>query len=159
MRTVMTLMAVLVTTFTLSATAAHAADEIYRWVDENGVPHFADLPPAQFESEKVEIHKDTTVLFPQTSDQDETSASDQQGMQPSFAQQQREERSAKRREAAQKKQELAAECEQNRRRVAALEPFPRVIIEREDGSITRMDDNDRLKMLDEAKSFVASNCD
>ena len=50
-------------------------------------------------------------------------------------------------------------CKNNRERVATLEPVTRVLYEQEDGSVVRMDDNDRLEKLAESKAFIAENCD
>ena len=50
-------------------------------------------------------------------------------------------------------------CEQARVAVAKLEPMPRVMVTQADGSTIRMDDNDRLEKLGEAKKFIADNCD
>ena len=58
-----------------------------------------------------------------------------------------------------KEEEITALCDQHRRVVAQLQPMPRVIVEQEDGTVTRMDDNDRLEKLRESKTFLAENCD
>ena len=77
---------------------------------------------------------------------------------PSYAQQLRDERAQQRQEFAEQKKETDALCEQHRGRVQQLEPMTRVMYEKPDGTVTRMDDNDRLEGLNESKTFLAENC-
>lgn len=39
----------------LACASAVSAEEIFRWVDENGKTHFGDRPPASAEPEKLEL--------------------------------------------------------------------------------------------------------
>lgn len=138
----------------LSSSFVLAKEDIYRWVDKDGVVHFGNRADAAADAEAVEIKKspDSVPADPQQS-------SDPANQTPSYAQQQREERAEKKKEMAQKKAELSKECDWHRQMVAQLEPHPRVIIEQEDGTVVRMDDNDRLKHLKTSKDFIAKNCD
>jgi hypothetical protein len=54
---------------------------------------------------------------------------------------------------------VAEACEQRKEIVSKLEPSPRVMVQMPDGTVTRMDDNLRLETLEEAKSYIAANCD
>ena len=54
---------------------------------------------------------------------------------------------------------IAAGCEQRYQLVSQLEPSTRVIVEYEDGTVGRLDDNERLEMLNEAKAYIAEKCD
>jgi hypothetical protein len=155
MRIATILTAVFISTLLLSAMDAIAEDEIYRWVDENGVVHFGNRPGGQAGAEKIDIpesHISNTRPASASAQADEI-------QQPSYAQQRRDERAKIHKEAAEKEQAIAAGCEQRRQLVAQLEPSTRVMVRLEDGTVTRMDDNKRLETLGEAKAYIAENCD
>ena len=155
MRIATILMAIFISILVLSATDAIADDEIYRWVDENGVVHFGNRPDGQAGVEKVDI-PETRINSSQPA---ATTASTDTSMEPSYAQQRRDERAKKHKEAAEKEQAIAAGCAQRRQLVAQLEPSTRVMVTLEDGTVTRMDDNKRLETLAETKAYIAENCD
>ncbi len=159
MRSTIIFKAVLITTLGLIAADALAKDVVYRWVDEDGVVHYGDLPDGQANAEQVKIRKSRSVNNQASSTPAPAATSQQEEPQPSYAQQQRDERAKHRREAAEKQREIAAGCEQRRQIVARLEPSTRVMIRLEDGSVTRMDDNERLEALAEAKDYIAGKCD
>ena len=71
----------------------------------------------------------------------------------------RDERAEARREKEAEAKVTAKSCEKAREVVSQLEPSPRVNVTHEDGTVTRMDDNDRLETLGKAKAFIAGNCD
>ncbi len=155
MRNAIFLMAILIATFVIPATDAMAGDDVYRWVDENGDVHYSDKSPEQIKAEIVEIQ-----TAPDPANQPvANSAAVTSPQQPSAAQQQREERALKRKESASKQQALEASCKQRREYVSQLEPSTRVMVRAEDGEVYRLDDNERLKALDEAKSYISANCD
>ncbi len=148
--------AVLIATLVLSATQTVAEEQIYRWVDKDVVVHFHPRPEGHADAEVVNLNKapgndpqsDPESLSPYASDP-----------QPSYAQKQRDERKQGRKEAAEKQKEMDVLCKNNRDRVATLEPVTRVMYKQEDGTVIRMDDNDRLEKLAESKAFIAENCD
>jgi hypothetical protein len=155
MRIATILMAIFISILMLSATDAIADDEIYRWVDENGVVHFGNRPDGQAGVEKVDIPEARI----NSSQPAATTASGDTSPEPSYAQQRRDERAEIRKEAAEKEQAIAAGCAQRRQLVAQLEPSTRVMVRLEDGTVTRMDDNKRLETLAEAKAYIAEKCD
>ena len=158
MRTAIIFTAILITSLVLTAMDARADDEIYRWVDENGVVHFGDNPQGRADSEIIEIKNNPSGITPVNP----TQATDSTPLEKpplSAAQQQRADRAEKMKEAAAKKEAIAAGCEQRHQLVAQLEPSTRVIVEYEDGTIGRLDDNERLEMLNEAKTYIAEKCD
>lgn len=158
MRTHIILLAVFTTIYTLSMADAQAKDEVYRWVDENGVVHFENQAPRQANAEKITIKSDrSTNRLPDPDAIDETTDESIE-TETTYAQKKREERAKKRQEAADKEKLIAANCEQARADVARLEPMTRVLVEQEDGTVVRMDDNDRLEKLGEAKAYIAKKC-
>ena len=159
MRIAIIFMAILIAMLGFLATDAVAKDEVYRWVDEDGVVHYSDLPGGLNNAEPVTIRESGGLSgqAPSTSAQADTNQFGEP--QPSYAQQQRDERAEIRNEAALRAQEIAAGCAQRRQLVARLEPSTRVMVRLEDGTVTRMDDNIRLETLGEAKDYIAEKCD
>lgn len=148
--------AIFIATFALLATDAMAKDEVYRWVDKDGVVHFGDRPAGQTNAEKIDVQTDSgkaTSSVPATANPDQ-----QQEPQTSYAQQRRDERAEVRKATAEKDKDLAAGCAHHKQLVSQLEPSTRVMVEYEDGTVIRMDDNDRLKKLAESKAYIAENC-
>ena len=136
----------------LAATEAPAKDEVYRWVDENGVVHFDQLPGE---------HKEAMQLDTQSgidNNQAPAATEQYQRAEPSLAQQKRDERAALRQEAEELRAATDKACAEARQRVAKLEPSPRVMVEYEDGSVSRLDDEKRLELLADAKAYIAKNC-
>ena len=156
MRVATYFMIISIGTFTMWAPQSVAQEKIYRWVDDNGVVHFGDRLPEQADVEMISIPQSQ----PQPSvgsapvNQEET-----QDPKPNIAQQLRDERAEARREKEAEAKVTAKSCEKAREVVSQLEPSPRVNVTHEDGTVTRMDDNDRLETLGKAKTFIAENCD
>jgi hypothetical protein len=150
----------LLATAVLLATDAGAEDEIYRWVDANGVIHFGDQPPGNVAAEQIIILQEKPDAATSTSGSGLELEKAEQALEEesSYAQQRRDDRAKKRQEAAEEQHILTEACAQRKALVSQLEPSPRVIVENEDGSIVRMDDNERLELLSEAKTFIAANC-
>ena len=143
----------------LTATDSVAEDEIYRWVDEDGVVHFGDQPASHSNSEAVKLNNDPSGIAPASSAPAATNSAQPEEKPLTAAQQQRADRAEQRKEAAAKKEAIAAGCEQRHKLVSQLEPSTRVIVQYEDGTVGRLDDNERLEMLNEAKAYIADNCD
>lgn len=151
-------LAVFTMIFTLTTTNLLAIDEVYRWVDENGVVHFENQAPEQTEAEKITIRPDQERGIQPTTDEFNAVTDEEKNSEASYAQQKRDDRAMKRQEAKEKEKITAAECENSRTVVAQLEPVTRVLVQQEDGSAIRMDDNERLERIREAKAYIAANC-
>lgn len=134
-------------------TVTTVAGEVYRWVDENGVVHFGDRAPEQGDAEKVAIQPSSGVHVAPDSEPAAPYAE-----QKSAAQQRRDERAEVNQENQVRAEVTSEICTQARNVVAQLEPSPRVNVTHEDGTVTRMDDNDRLEKLGEAQAFIEENC-
>ncbi len=144
---------VLMTALVVSAT--DASDNIYRWVDEQGNVHFGDKPPEKASAEVVDIQPGPAISSQSRAESISTPTVEQ----PSRAQQQRDERATRRKEDAERQQAVEAGCAQRHQLVSQLEPSTRVMVKDiETGQVTRMDDNERLKVLGEAKAYLAENC-
>ena len=149
-------MIIFIGVFTMWAPQSAAQEDIYRWVDDKGVVHFGDRPPQQADVEKISI-PESQIQPSDGSDPVDQEAS--QSPQPNLAQQLREERAEARKKREANAEVAAKSCAKAREIVSQLEPMTRVMVTHEDGTVTRMDDNDRLEKLGEAKAVVAENCD
>jgi len=49
-------------------------------------------------------------------------------------------------------------CEAMRQQLEWTEPRPRVIVSTPDGGTRRLSDDERLALVDEAKTYIAENC-
>lgn len=152
------ILAVLIVTLPFLATDAIAGEEIYRWVDDNGVVHFGDQPPANTDAELIAIQQSTSTNTPPAPESTTADPDQPLDPQPSYAQQLRDERALRRAETAENDRIIAEACAQRRTIVSQLEPSTRVMVKSEDGTVTRMDDNVRLEKLNEAQTYIAENC-
>jgi hypothetical protein len=154
----------------LAATAPAEAQQVYRWVDENGVVHFGDLPPEGVEATPVSVRPNAVQSVspgnpakpagPAPGETAEPGAGGETGGEPelSLAEQRRKERSERREENARQARELEQQCDAMRKQKNWLEPSPRVLVRAEDGSTRRLDDAERERVLAEANAFLQANC-
>ena len=140
----------------LLAAGSASAETIYRWVDEDGNVHFGGTPPAGVETTIVGEPVDSGGL---AVPQHETATPDEGDAELSYAEQRRRERTELREAAAREQLALDEQCTTMRKRRAELEPRTGVIYMNEDGEPVRMDDELRLARLEEAKTFLAENCE
>ena len=159
MRIATNIIAVLFTSLLFLAMDAMADNEIYRWVDENGVIHFGEQPPEKGNAQSVSIPQSAGIDAQPSAGANPANPEDPLEPQPSVAQQLRDARAEKRAEAEENERIVAEACAQRRTLVSQLEPSTRVMVKMEDGTVTRLDDNVRLETLDEAKTYIANNCD
>ena len=145
-------------TFAVWVPDTNAADEIYRWVDENGVVHFGDRPEDRDNAEIVKIQDNGSGTGQSTPEPVSADNSPLPDPQPSYAQQVRDERAQKRTEAAEIKKKTDEACEEVRGIVATLEPSNRVMVTAEDGTVSRMDGEVRVQKVAEAKAFLEKYC-
>lgn len=151
------LVTVIIAAFVLTAWDAIAEDSVYRWVDDKGVVHFGNQPGDAANAEKIDIDPGEVKSASPASDVERDSIYAPPS-ETSAAQQQRDERAKNRQEAAVLRDAIDAGCKQRRQIVAQLEPSTRVMVSGEDGEVYRMDDNERLKTLAEAKAYIAEKC-
>ena len=158
MRLVTLIMVVLCASLMLSATDATAKNDVYRWVDKDGVVHFGDRSDGPANAEAIHMQSNPGSSGPSYSSPASTDTGQQQEQEPSYAQQRRDERAKNRKESVEKQSAIDEGCKQRRQLVAQLEPSTRVMVRDEDGEVTRMDDNYRLETLAEAKDYIAEKC-
>ena len=148
------------------------ANEVYTWTDADGVVHYGDKAPRGQEAQTITIREssrlNTTVddsadgdTQPDTvSAAENTDDSDAQESIPeqSIADAKREEIAKSRMERREKKAEMDRTCAKHSERLASIEPNRRVFYEDESGETVRMDDQERVDLIEESKDFIAENC-
>ena len=137
-----------------------AATEIYTWTDEDGVVHFSSTEPMSTPFKTIEI--DTSrggVSYSQPVAARETDAENSgEEPLPTAAEQKRQEIAQARTQQQERQAEIARLCESHRQQLAEMEPARRVYYTNEEGQRVRMDDDERVALIEESNSFVAENC-
>ena len=137
--------------------------EVYTWTDEEGTVHFSDSPRPSGAMDVIEVDE---IPRPGTADayddpgEDAAAAAEETGETVNSAAQQRREEiarvGAERKEAQVETDRL---CALHRQRLEQMEPARRVFYVNEAGESVRMDDDQRMGLIDESKAFLAANCD
>jgi hypothetical protein len=142
----------------LVAGSAMAAPEIHRWVDENGVVHFSDVKPAAAPSTTLEIDAGPRPPdAPSPVASAEAPAADAEPV-LSAAEQRRQAIRERRAEQAAERAEAERWCDRHRTRLEQMEPARRVFFTDENGEQVRMDDDRRMGLIEESKTYLAENC-
>jgi hypothetical protein len=77
----------------------------------------------------------------------------------SAAQQRRERMTQEREERREAREETEQMCARHRSRLEQMEPARRVFVTNEDGESERLDDDQRMALINESKEFIAKNCE
>ena len=143
--------------FSLVISASLHAGEIFTWVDENGVTHFGDRPPQKSEASVVPLEDE-----PQTSGvgTGELASFDLEvnADGKTLAQQRREAISRSRETAGQDEEQLTAACDHHRTELARFEPARRITYTDENGEVVRLDDDQRMLLIDTTRNFLEKYC-
>ncbi|MEJ2384711.1 MAG: DUF4124 domain-containing protein [Xanthomonadales bacterium] len=132
------------------------ATEIHRWVDADGVVHFSDVRPASTPSSTLEIADPEPAA---ASSATNANAAADAAETPLSAAEQRRQAMRERREAqAAERQETEFWCDKHRTRLEQMEPARRVFYTDENGEQVRMDDDMRMGLIEESKTFLSENC-
>ena len=142
---------------------AIADKAVYRWVDADGIAHFADRAPEGVNAMEVTLKPSRVeVTSPEKSagpsPDPETAADAVDEAEPSFAEQSRQFRAERRAKYIEDRQKMASQCEAMRRQRDFVEPSPRVLVQDDDGITRRLEDGEREELLNKANAFLAANC-
>ncbi|MEE4303408.1 MAG: DUF4124 domain-containing protein [Wenzhouxiangella sp.] len=148
---VSTLLAALLTGFLALPGAVAQEQTIYKWVDEEGVVHYTARPPEGIDYEEVGIETrepvESATAGGEMADSGETAPAE--GIppaQPEMA-------------AAEPDPEMVAErCAQARRNIENLTQRANVLIRGDDGEQRQISDEERQRMLQEARDFIDEWC-
>ena len=149
------------------ACQAATAAEVYTWTDADGVVHFSDAPPESGTSATLQVEEiyrpgSADAYSPPQGAPPDAPAEDSEAAQPeatkSAAQQRREQILRERTERQQQAAEAERLCALHRQRLEQMEPARRVFYADEQGEPVRMDDDQRMALVDESKQYLANNC-
>lgn len=150
-----------------------AATEVYKWVDKDGVVHFSDVKPQQDSADTMELQEaykpGTTGAYTEPEEAAETvSAEDGEALadapetepEPQLTRAQQIRQDMERDRQRRKEEKAATEflCDLHRKRLVEMEPARRVYYTNEAGETVRMDDDERVALVQESNAFVDSNC-
>ena len=143
------LLALSLTLFTGLSLCGTATAATYKWVDEKGNVHYSQHPPADTNYERMKIQKsrpgETPPPAPATS-----SGSSKAGGSTSSSSVVKEELS--------KNEEIRAKnCEAAKKNLEIYTVYKRY--RDKEGNVVRMDDEERLKKIEESKQHIAEFCD
>jgi hypothetical protein len=148
--------------FAFLAVAYGQSKSVYTWTDENGVVHYVDTPPDNpnaVEIEATEVYRPgSSGAYPEA---DATASADDAdpAAVESYADEKRKQLDENRKEFEVKKAEREQLCAQARQQLEAIEPSRRVFFTNDQGETERLDDEERVRMVEEAKALVTQNCD
>ena len=146
-----------------SAPLLAQSSNVYTWTDENGVVHFSDSPSADGKADQIRLEG---AYKPGTSDAysspeatpSETGAAEDAEEPKSAAQQRREEIALARQKQREAEAEARKPCARHRERLAGMEPARRVYYTNEQGEQARMDDDERMRLIEESKAYLDRYC-
>ncbi|MBB3060562.1 DUF4124 domain-containing protein [Microbulbifer rhizosphaerae] len=131
----------------LLSAAAATAEEVYRWVDDEGKVHFGDRPPAQAAAKNIEGE-----LRPINSADGGTARNAPRQQ----AKLQQEYESRRQRDAQQRQQQMARACHNARRQLRILQG--RVTFVGGDGKEVKMTERERQRQAEQLKREIARVC-
>lgn len=142
----------LISILALFAGTIQASEEIYKWVDEDGVTHYSARPPEGIEYQRVTTEADRAVARTDSTvatDSDEQEERRATGNLPELAEIAAEEPDP----------ELVAErCEQARNNLNWLTQRTRISVEGEDGEMRRLSEEERQAQIQENQAFIDEWC-
>ncbi len=141
-----------------------AATQVHTWTDENGVVHFSDSPHETGKSNTIELddgHRPAALDTPGKDNETAGESAAETGMEESpvsAAQQRRDRLAQQRKERREAQAESDALCKRHQQRLEQVEPARRVMYVNEQGETVRLDDSQRVGMIEESRDFIANNC-
>jgi len=140
----------LITILCLSINPALGQEEIYKWVDDEGVTHFSAQPPDGVEYQRISTFNNVvSTVAPQTIGESEGSEDSDNRSMPELPEV----------DAQQPDPEVVAErCEQARSNLGWMTQRVQINRENEQGEIERLSEEERQRMIAEAQAFIDEWC-
>ncbi len=148
--------------------------QLYTWTDENGVVHYVDTPPDNPKAVSIDApeayrpgsadaypqeNADEVDAMDMPADDSAPNADSSENGAASYADQKREQMAQKREARRKAQDERMKNCARARQQRATLEPSRRVFFTNDQGETERMDDVERVRLVEEAKAEIAKYCD
>ncbi len=126
------------------------AVEVYSWVDENGIRHFAGQPPGHDDYELMTLrgNSGTRVVTRPESRSEESVVSTQETTITT----------PDRTVTVIDPEVVAANCNRARNNIDLVNSRRRIVLAGEDGEPRRLDDNERLALISESQAYIDENC-
>lgn len=149
--------------------AAAGTSTVYRWTDAEGQVHFSQVPPPEGTPHQI-IQGPGRAAAPAAAPGDDTASSSATAREE--AQREQTRRFLERRDAEnrardearsrerEQKETAARQCQEAKERAQFLEERTarRLVIPAEDGNLARMEEDEFMRRLNQAKQDVASHC-
>ena len=136
----------------LIAAPAIGQSTIHKWVDERGVTHYSEQPPASGQSKEIQprVTRPATpeAAAPQTEEKaEQASPADANKAKPKDKEM-----------FTMPADKMAEQCQQARQRLQQLESSPRIMTRGADGQMQRAPEEERQKMMEEERKRVELYC-
>lgn len=142
--------------------SAALATEVYTWTDSDGVIHFSDRQPQDQAAQTLDVDEvyrpGTTDAYRASGQRTDAPSPEAGGEALSPAQELRMQLAEQRAERREEQAEKELWCDRYRERLARLEPARRVYYTNEEGEEVRMDDDQRVALIEESRQFISENC-
>ena len=135
-----------------------AADQIYRWVDENGVVNFTQQKPRDADAEAIVTNTGAPRVVDETAAPAPTSAATGENLSPEQEKMLEGLRAAERARQDEIAQIKADNCQQSRDVLARLTLKDRIRIKGPDGEYTIMPEDERQQRISKAQENIALYC-
>jgi hypothetical protein len=147
----------------LIASFSAMATEVHTWTDDSGVIHFSDSPRASGDSKTIEVEDiyspGTTDAYAAPEPASRAGGSTAGAESPhSMAQERRDNLATERKERREAQAETERLCALHEDRLARVEPARRVMMTDENGEMVRLDDDQRMALVEESRDFIQKNC-
>lgn len=130
------------------------ADEVYKWVDEEGVTHYGERAPADKDYSMVKTYGEVP------SDAEEAKQRlEQQRTEKKTAQEKSVDYAEQKKIADEQAKVRAENCKGAKNNLKAIQENARVRILGEDGEFRYLSEDERQEKLIEAKTMISENCD
>ncbi|MCW8126284.1 DUF4124 domain-containing protein [Microbulbifer halophilus] len=136
-------------TLAIALAAAASADELYRWVDEDGKVHFGDRPPMQAEADNIGDELQPINAADATRARKATQRGQRDDLQKNYE-------SRKQRKQRQRQQQMARACQKARKRLRALQG--RVAFVDENGKEIKTTERERQRMAEKLQREIRRVC-
>ena len=130
--------------------SASVAAATYKWVDEKGNVHYSQQPPAGTDYERMKVDKSR---YPYGEPEQETTPKDSAAKPAASS----SSSSTVKEEIAKNKEIREKNCEAAKKNLEIYTVYKRY--KDKDGNVVRMDDNERLKKIEETKQNITEFCD
>jgi len=144
-------LAVLLVLLAAGMTSTQAAS-IYSWVDANGVQHFSAMPPPDRDDYQIVSIDGTTTLLKRTENQT-TPAADE-----SAAEAETVITAPDTTVTVIDPEVVARNCERARQNLFLIDSRRRIVITDDNGEQRRLDDNERLALMQKSQDYIDQNC-